>query len=94
MNSEEQGRVPDKEIGSDQNTDKSIQSKRKYDLEERAAVFGERIINFLKALPDNVINRELTRQLVRAGTGVGANYGEADGAESKRDFRHKIALCK
>jgi four helix bundle protein len=41
-----------------------------------------------------VINRELTRQLVRAATSVGANYSEADGAESKRDFGHKIAICK
>jgi four helix bundle protein len=94
MNSEDQGRAPDKEIGGDQKPDKSIQSKTKYDLEERTAVFGERIIDFLKKLPDNVINKELTRQLVRAGTSVGANYGEADGAESKRDFRHKIAICK
>jgi len=32
--------------------------------------------------------------LVEAGTSVGANYMEADGAESKKDFRHKIAICK
>ena len=68
--------------------------KRKFDLEERTAVFGERIIDFVKTLPETVINRELIRQMVKAGTSVGANYNEADGAESKKDFRHKIAICK
>jgi four helix bundle protein len=67
---------------------------RKYDLEERTARFGESVIDFVKTLPGNVINRELIGQLVRAGTSVGANYNEADGAESKKDFRHKIAICK
>ena len=31
---------------------------------------------------------------MRAGTSIGANYMEADGAESKKDFQHKIGLCK
>jgi len=31
---------------------------------------------------------------VRSATSIGANYAESDGAESKKDFRHKIALCK
>jgi four helix bundle protein len=67
---------------------------KKYDLEERTARFGESVIDFVKTLPNNVVNRELIGQLVRAGTSVGANYNEADGAESKKDFRHKIAICK
>ena len=73
---------------------KQANKEKIYDLEERTAVFGERIIDFVKTLPDNVINRELIRQLVKAGTSVGANYCEADGAESKKDFKHKIAICK
>ena len=66
----------------------------KYDLEERTAVFGENIIGLAKALPKDVVNLELIKQIVRSGTSVGANYMEADGAESKKDFRHKIAICK
>jgi len=65
-----------------------------YDLEERTARFGEDILDFLKNLPRNPINNPLIAQTVRAGTSIGANYMEADGAESKMDFRHKIALCK
>jgi four helix bundle protein len=69
-------------------------NEKKYDLEERTAVFGENIIDFVKTLPRNPINNELIGQIVRSGTSVGANYAEADGAESKKDFRHKIAICK
>jgi epoxyqueuosine reductase len=65
-----------------------------YDLEERTGRFGEMIIEFAKTLERNEINRPLISQLVEAGTSVGANYMEADGAESKKDFRHKIAICK
>jgi len=65
-----------------------------YDLEERTAKFGEEIIEFVKTLERNDINRPLIIQLVSSGTSVGANYMEADGAESKRDFRHKIGICK
>lgn len=67
---------------------------KKYDLEERTAKFGEDIIKFTKTLENNPINRPLMSQVVRSGTSIGANYMEADGAESKRDFSHKIALCK
>lgn len=68
--------------------------KKKYDLEERTAIFGEEIICFAKTLSKNPINISLISQLVRAATSIGANYMEADAAESKKDFQHKIALCK
>jgi len=35
----------------------------------------------------------LISQIVRAATSIGANYMEADGAESKKDFQHKISIC-
>ncbi len=69
-------------------------SKTKYDLEERTARFGESIIELSKTLPRNPINDSLINQIVRAGTSIGANYVEADGAESKKDFKHKIGICK
>jgi four helix bundle protein len=70
------------------------QNGKVFDLEERTGRFGEAIIEFAKTLERNEINRPLVGQLVEAGTSVGANYMEADGAESKKDFRHKIAICK
>lgn len=66
----------------------------KYDLEERTAKFGENIIKFCKKIPRGPITDPLINQLVKAATSVGANYCEADDAESKVDFRHKIGICK
>jgi len=66
----------------------------KHNLEERTAKFGEAVIAFAKAIPQNVITWPLISQLVRASTSVGANYCEADDAESKKDFRHKINTCR
>jgi four helix bundle protein len=66
----------------------------KYDLEERTAKFGENIIDFCEAVSYSPVNKPLINQLVRSSTSIGANYCEADGAESKKDFKHKIAICK
>ena len=68
--------------------------KHKYDLEERTAKFGEDIIKFAKKIPKNTVTIPLISQLVRAGTSVGANYCEADDAFTKRDFSHKISICR
>lgn len=65
-----------------------------YDLEERSALFGESVIEFCLSLTETAVTKPLINQLVRASTSIGANYCEADDAESKRDFRHKIALCR
>lgn len=65
-----------------------------YDLEERTAKFGEDIIRFCKKVPRGPITDPLIIQLVKCGTSTGANYCEADDAESKRDFKHKIGICK
>ncbi|MBU1045810.1 four helix bundle protein [Patescibacteria group bacterium] len=69
-------------------------SEKKYDLGERTAIFGEKMIELSQSLTKSPINNSLVSQGIRAATSVGANYCEADGAESKKDFRHKIAICK
>jgi len=68
--------------------------KKPYDLEERTALFGESVIDYLKKVPVTPVTRRLIDQLVGAGTSIGANYCEADDAVSKKDFRHKISICK
>jgi len=72
----------------------SNDKERKFDLEERTAKFGENIIEFAKKIPKTPITLPLISQLVRAGTSVGSNYCEADCAESKKDFEHKLGICK
>lgn len=68
--------------------------KKEFNLEERTAKFGESIIIFLKTISKNEITRPLISQLVRSSTSIGANYMEADGAESRKDFIHKLGICK
>ncbi|MEK9186549.1 MAG: four helix bundle protein [Patescibacteria group bacterium] len=77
-----------------QMTNDETQITKKYDLAERTAKFGEVVIDFVKLLPKSPINYSLISQVVRSATSVGANYMEADGAESKKDFFYKISLCK
>lgn len=66
----------------------------KYDLEERTAVFSEHVIDFALTIKRNPVTEPLVSQLVRSATSIGANYCEANNAESKRDFRHKIGICR
>lgn len=71
-----------------------IQRTKKFDLEERTASFAEAIIIFVKTLKIDTINKPIVSQLIRPATSIAANYCEADGAESKKDFKHKIAISK
>ncbi len=68
--------------------------KRTYDLEERTAHFGEAVIDFAKAIPQNALTSRIINQVVGAGTSVGANYVEADDAVSKKKFLKSIGTCK
>ncbi|MEK7149452.1 MAG: four helix bundle protein [Patescibacteria group bacterium] len=65
-----------------------------YDLEERTAKFGENIIEFCRNVKQDIITKPIINQIIRSGTSIGANYMEANGASSKRDFRNKIFICK
>ena len=68
--------------------------KLKYDLEERTAKFGEEVITACKNIRDSSIKHSLISQLIRSSTSIGANYMEANGSSSKRDFRNKFHYCK
>jgi hypothetical protein len=67
---------------------------RVYDLEERTARFGEMIIDFAKAIPQNPVTHRIIAQLVGEETSVGANYVEADDAVSKKEFLKSIGTCR
>lgn len=68
--------------------------KREFDLEERTAKFAEDIIEFAKKIPQSPITIPLVTQFVKSGTSIGANYNEADCAETKKDFEHKMGICR
>ncbi len=72
----------------------NVQKERIFDLEERTAKFGENIIEFSKKIPRNIVTIPLVGQIIRSGTSVGSNYCEADCAESRKDFEHKLGISK
>lgn len=65
---------------------------RKYDLEERLIDFAVSIIDLEEGLPSTKAANHLGGQLLRSGTSPALNYGEAQAAESKKDFIHKIRI--
>src|SRR5690606_11904044 len=68
--------------------------QRRFDLDERTARFGKRVVAFAKRIPVNCVTSPIIPQFVNAGTSVGANYCEADDAGSRKEFLYRISLCK
>lgn len=69
-------------------------TKHGFDLEERTLTFAKRVVRLCRKLPNDPVNRELIGQLIRAGGSVGANYREANDADSKKDFGHRIRITR
>lgn len=70
-----------------------MKRKKLQDLRERTKQFALRIIRLYGALPGNVEARVIGKQLLRAGTSVGANYREAYRARSDAEYVAKLGLC-
>ncbi len=66
----------------------------KFDLEDRTAIFGEKIIELVRKHKGDFWARAIFDQILRSGTSIGANYCEANEASSKKDFLNKIAISK
>jgi len=64
----------------------------KYDLEERLIEFSVLIIEIVNEMPNSKSGNHLSGQLVRSGTSVSLNYGEAQSGESRKDFIHKMKV--
>ena len=67
--------------------------EKRRDLGDRLLGYGARIIRLVESLPNTVVGRRVADRLLRSGTSVGANYEEAQGAESKDDFVHKLQIA-
>jgi len=72
---------------------KERNTNRKFDLEGRLLDFSVRIINIVEALPNTRAGNHIAGQLVRCGTAPAPNYAEAQSAESRRDFIHKMKIA-
>ncbi|MEW6250182.1 MAG: four helix bundle protein [Planctomycetota bacterium] len=64
------------------------------DIKTRTFQFGVRVLTLVRALPRDLGGQVVGRQLARCGTSVGANVEEAQAAESRRDFAHKIRIAR
>jgi four helix bundle protein len=71
----------------------TARSERRFDLEERLLEYAVRIIRLVDALPATRAGRHVADQLLRCGTSPLANHGELQGAESRKDFIHKLGIC-
>jgi len=66
---------------------------RTFDLEERLIQFSLLTIEIAEALPNTRSGNHIAGQLLRSGTSPALNYGEAQVAESRNDFIHKMKIC-
>ena len=66
---------------------------KSYDLEERLIDFAVRVIRMAESLPKTKVANHIAGQLLRCGTSPAPNYGEAQSAESRADFIHKMKVC-
>ncbi|HYK44957.1 MAG TPA: four helix bundle protein [Parafilimonas sp.] len=67
-------------------------SERKFDLEDRIIDFSSRVIDVVEALPNSRAGNYIAAQLIRCGLAPSLMYGEAQAAESRDDFIHKMKL--
>ena len=67
--------------------------KTKYDLEERLLEYSAKIIKLIDKIPSTRAGNHVAGQLLRSGTSPYPNHGEAQSAESAKDFIHKIRVC-
>ena len=66
---------------------------KKYDLEERLLEYSVSIIKLVEKLPHTRAGNHVAGQLLKSGTSAYPNHAEAQGAESARDFVHKMRIC-
>lgn len=65
----------------------------KFDLEDRLLEFAARILRLVDHLPKSAPGKHIAAQLLRSGTSPLPNHGEAQAAESAKDFVHKMSIC-
>ncbi|MDP3763159.1 MAG: four helix bundle protein [bacterium] len=72
----------------------NLRDVKVYDLAERTFRFSQDLLRCCRKLKQDHVTKPMISQLIRAGTSIGANYSEADSANSKKDFINKISISK
>ena len=68
-------------------------ARRAVDLEDRLVTFAAQVVAVSRRFPRNPVGKQVVSQLTRCATSAFANYAESRGAESRRDFVHKLRIC-
>ena len=68
-------------------------SETRYDLEDRLVRFAAAVCRLAERIPTTPTAKHVALQIIRSSTSSFANYGEVQGAESRRDFIHKLGVC-
>lgn len=71
-----------------------IQNTKQFDLEDRTQKYARRTLGYCKSLPKDMTNFEIAKQLIRSAGSVGANYIEANESLSRRDYFHRVKICR
>ncbi len=69
------------------------ENTKTFDIEERLINFAVQIIRLAESLPKTKTGNHISGQIIRCGTSPASNYGEAQSAESRIDFIHKMRVC-
>jgi len=75
------------------NKEYPMKKERQYDLQDRLVAYAVRIIKLSESLPETKAGKHVSSQILRSGTSPAPNYGEAQSAESKADFVHKLKIA-
>lgn len=67
--------------------------ERAFDLQDRLVNYAIRIVRLSETLPDTKAGKHVASQILRSGTSPAPNYGEAQSAESRADFVHKLKIA-
>ena len=86
-------RTPNAEAGDSWSLHEGETGGRKFDLEERLLEFASTIIDLSEKLPNTRAGNHVAGQILRSGTSPFPNHGEAESAESRDDFIHKLKIC-
>jgi four helix bundle protein len=70
-----------------------MMKERQYDLQDRLVDYSVRIIKLSESMPETKAGKHVSSQILRSGTSPAPNYGEAQSAESKADFIHKLKIA-
>src|ERR1051325_7952683 len=88
-----QHRIPKEEDAPDWAFHDGEANRHKFDLEDRLLEFASSVIDLSEKLPSHRAGNHVAGQILRSGTSPYPNHGEAEAAESRDDFVHKLEVC-